>query len=317
MPLRFVHSAAAVMAVAVLGCGAQSPTATRSAQALATADEAASAPRSESRPDDRQSPEAVFDAYLKAIQSGDWATAYACLTPAAQDMEVFEFCFELGASGSDLLDRHQDSKRVKQLEKAEMGARTDEESRAMIVGLLQDKRAFYVDASTFLADDMRRLAPRGPLRDVRMTGDRARGIATDRIFSSLNGGPLIGEPYPAPKYFAKSGSGWLLDFPTAQEQERDAQRPELYESGKVEAYHHCPNCGSLQGGRYGAEESIKEFWGADQRSCDHDWKAITLRQFKDLATGLFEFRWTDEPDEFWQRDQSTENPSPNQVDCGS
>jgi len=200
---------------------------------------------------------------------------------------------------SDVLKRHQDSKRLKQLEK-EPPPESEEDLREMMVGLIIDKRTFYNEASAFFAEDRRRLAPRGPLKEVQRTGDRARGIATDRTFSSRGDGPLVGTPYPSPYYFARRGSRWRIDVPTAQEQEHDAQQPGLYQPGQAEAYHHCPHCGSLQGGIY-EEEPFKTFSGEGRESCDHQWKEITRERFKELATERFNIRWNDEPDPFWKR----------------
>ena len=87
----------------------------------------------------------------------------------------------------------------------------------LVVDLLKDKRAFYIEASTLLANDLRRKSPRGPLRGIRVSTDRARGIVTGYTFSSLNGGPLTGQPRDEPVYFSASRSGWLIDFPAQQE----------------------------------------------------------------------------------------------------
>lgn len=228
-------------------------------------------------------PQDTFAAYLAAIDSGNWNAAYDCLTPAARERELFGLCCEPAILYSVIWERHQDSKRAKQMEKLSPGEMTDDESRAMIVGLLKDERAFYVEASAYLAEDLRRLAPRGPLRSVRSTRNRARGLATHRVFGSHNDGPLVGTPYTQPIYFAKSGSAWLIDVPMAKEDAWDTQQPELYEHGQIEAYHHCPHCGSRQGGLYTSGEPAQSYSSPERTTCDHQWQEITREQFDELA----------------------------------
>jgi hypothetical protein len=291
-----------VFAVLLLGCGgAQQPVAPSENPALKQPKAAAPA-TVKGASKDNDSPEKVFDAYIRAVHAGEWKKAYACLTPAGKDAEVFEFQFQLRAFDSDIPKRHEDPKRVQEFEKKVEKGLSDEESVALLNGVLRDKEAFFVEAAMDLAEDYRRVAPRGPLREIKITDGRARGIVTNRIFSSKNDGPLIGYPYDSTIYFSRGEQGWLIDLPSPEEQEKDIQLDFASESGPrpVEEYYHCPLCNSLQGGMYD-DKPFKEFSGAGRKECKHDWKEVNLRQFKELATKLHGYRWSDEEDAFWSR----------------
>lgn len=289
-----------VLAVLLLGCGgAQQPVTQSEDPALEQPKvEATATVKGASK--DNDSPTKVFDAYVQAIHAGEWKRAYACLTPAGQDAELFEFQFQLGAHDSEIPKRHLVPERVQELEKKPMKELTLEETRTLMVGLLRDKEAFFVEAASSIAEDFRRTAPRGPLRESKITGNRARGIVTDRIFSSDNDGPLIGYPYDSPIYFSRGKQGWLIDLSSQEEQEKDEQLVFASESRAVEEYYHCPICNSLQGGMYG-DKPFKEFSGTGRKECKHDWKEVILRQFKELAMKLHGYRWSEEQDAFWNR----------------
>lgn len=286
--------------VLLLGCGGAQQSVTNSDDPSSNSSKAeVPAPaKGANRADD--SPAKVFDAYTRSIQAGEWKQAYACLTPAAQDMEVFELQFQLGAHGSEIPKRHEVPERVEELKKMEKEP-SEEQLRSLMVGVLKNKEAFYVEAATHIADDLRRVSPEGPLRDVKISDSRARGIVTKRTFSSNNDGPLIGYPYDGPIYFSKGGRGWLIDFPSQEEQTADVEKMVIEsESRPVEAYYHCPMCNTLQGGMY-HDKPFKEFSGSGRKDCAHEWKEVSLRKFKELATKLHGFRWSDERENFWNR----------------
>jgi hypothetical protein len=176
-------------------------------------------------------PQLVFAEYLRATKAGESTKVYDCLTPAARDAEVAEFQFQLMALGSNIPTRHEDADRVTALETTDMAGLTESQRRAVLVGLIRDKRAFFVEAAAHLAEDFRRTQSEGPLREIAVAGSRARGIVTRQVFFQAGEGPLAGDPVDAPIYFSKSDAGWRIDLPSPEEQVEDFERAEALPVG--------------------------------------------------------------------------------------
>lgn len=246
------------------------------------------------------SPEMVFEAYTQAVQKSDWRQFYDYYTPALQDAEVFELQFQLSAFDSEIAKRHQDPARALELEKLTVNGRTEEQIRALLIGTLKDKQAFFAEGAAEFGEHYRSAGRQGPLRELKITGGRARAIVSSYHRSCQNDGPMIAYPHDEPIYFSCIDGRWLIDFPTQDELQIDNGLIFDLSSRKVEAYHHCPQCNTLQGGMY-KDTPFKEFSGEGRQQCSHDWKEIRLQQFKDLAARLHGYRWNDETDEFWNR----------------
>ena len=79
-------------------------------------------------------------------------------------------------------------------------------------------------------------------------------------------------------------------------------RPPQREAYVVEAYHYCPECGTLQGGIY-EKGPFKAFPGPNKETCSHQWEEITRERFKQLATDMYGADWTQESARFWSFDE--------------
>lgn len=67
------------------------------------------------------------------------------------------------------------------------------------------------------------------------------------------------------------------------------------------AYYHCEKCHTLQGGMWGkaSKGENKKFYSPSNKTCVHEWKGITKKEFKALAEKYYSVDWSKE-DKFWQ-----------------
>lgn len=183
-----------------------------------------------------KTPQAVFDAYAAAQSKGDWKTTWECLTPQAQDLEAVEAVFGLAMHSLD------DDKYFKpgfnKDEQLPEGAAESEESEAeqqqQILSMLRDKFTVYAAACDFKAKNLEPDDWTAPLRKLQRNGDRAQGVImryqeTRRRIGRNAPEEVTREPWEMPIYFQKTNQGWLLDVPTAAEQQNYVRELEVGE----------------------------------------------------------------------------------------
>lgn len=69
----------------------------------------------------------------------------------------------------------------------------------------------------------------------------------------------------------------------------------------VQQYHVCDKCGSLDGGNYG-KGPTRSFRSETSYTCLHQWRKISRKDFKGMATEQFQVDWSVE-NPFWAEDQ--------------
>lgn len=202
----------------LLGCGVKQPSAVapkQDASVEPTMSQVVDVPARQ----DRDSPAKVHAAYIAAMERKEWEKAFDCLTPDRQDMEILGLFFGLAMNESKTAERHLDEKQFRELTAALDEERGDEQMMSAVLKTVKDKRAFYLEATAELAEEMKRELPHGPLRNVTVRGDHASGVVTMEM-----DGPMVGEPGKEPRQepkveyeeeipFTKGPNGWLIDAP--------------------------------------------------------------------------------------------------------
>lgn len=171
-------------------------------------------------------PTKVFASYQKALAANDGKAALALLTERESERVLFEIAFVTGMSDDGkLLTKHTDPER-EQAWRKQHGPPKKENTGNYIAATLKDREAFFAEGLTVLKSEP---ADREPLRDVKVNGDRARGVVTRYIHSiQMEGGKRVErrEPYDSAIYFSKTDGAWKIDSPTPAEAKADARRAE-------------------------------------------------------------------------------------------
>jgi hypothetical protein len=208
-----------VMVAILQGCSGTSPQGSKPLNSVVK-DNAEESPVSENadlaQAKSYDSPEAVFTAYRSAVKNEDWETAFDCLTESAMVAEIFELHILAGAEGSDALDRYVDEEQLKKLLDKE-GDPNYQQVMRTFRAVIKDKRACYLDGAKAFSKQIQKRIPEGPLRNPRITGNRAVAVATGYIETVESIDPndkskLTRAPYDAEIMFAKEKSGWRIDW---------------------------------------------------------------------------------------------------------
>lgn len=163
-------------------------------------------------------PEKAFAAYTKAMQGKEWGTAFDTMTPAMQRFHVLELSFAAGMNDSKVVYRHVDQKEFLKERDALGPESTEEQSMALLLKLMPDRRAFFIDVATELGDDLQESIPKGPLKKVTITGKQAMGVAinSSEYREAMPGEEVMKtfrEEYEQKFYFARGNDGWRMDAP--------------------------------------------------------------------------------------------------------
>jgi hypothetical protein len=201
------------------GCGGTSPQGSKLLNSVVK-DNAEESPASENADlapaKSYDSPEAVFTAYWSAAKNEDWETAFDCLTESAVVAEIFELYILAGTEGSDALDRYVDEEQLENL-LDKKGDPNHQQVMRTFREVIKDKRACYLDGAQAFSKQIQKRIPEGPLRNPRITGNRAVGVTTRYIETLESNDPnekpkLTRTPYDAEIMFAKEKSGWRIDW---------------------------------------------------------------------------------------------------------
>lgn len=171
-----------------------------------------------------RTPEQVYADYYKSLQTGDYAMFITCVTPAKGAFVTFEICFGIGMQPGNRLNEYLDNEFGLDVRRKAGGELTTEQTHALIVASIKDKRAFFRYVAKEFAKQIKDETAE-PLRDIKIKGDRARGVVTHYVemFRIEKDGPKVEsrDKYDSPVYFARTENTWWIDNPTPEEIERD------------------------------------------------------------------------------------------------
>ena len=173
------------------------------------------------------SPADVYAAYQKALATGDGKAALASLTEKERERQLFEMAVACGMQpGDDLIEKHSD-KALQQAWVEKHGKPKKSDGPKFVAETFRDADAFFSDALKKYKD---KIDAKEPLRNVEISGGRARGVTTQythSIGTDANGVETEHrDPYDAPVYFAKTKSGWKIDSATEEEARKDLRELE-------------------------------------------------------------------------------------------
>lgn len=162
------------------------------------------------------SPEGVFTAYRTAVKNEDRETAFDCLTESAVVAEIFELYILARIEGSDALDHYTDEEQLKKLVDKE-GDPNHQQVMRKFRAVIKDKRECYLDGAKAFSKQIQKRIPEGPLRNPRISGNRAVGVMTRYIETLESNNPndkpkLTRTPYDADIMFVREKSGWRIDW---------------------------------------------------------------------------------------------------------
>jgi hypothetical protein len=201
----------------LFGCGGSPSATTPKAQSPVQPATTAAAKKVAPAKRGYETPEKAFAAYTKAMQAKEWGTAFDCMTPAMQRMEVLGLYFAAGMNESKVAERHIDEEKFMPQYKALGAEPTEEQVMALVLKFTPDKRAFFIDAANDLAEQLLRSMPQGPLKKVTINDRKARGVAINFMerMESEPGQPMktLRDEYEEEFYFVQGNDGWLMDAP--------------------------------------------------------------------------------------------------------
>ena len=179
---------------------------------------------------DRASPQAVFDAAVKASKAKDFKAFAACLTPESQGklarqlaglgimLKSFSAFDKEGkmkdkiAALDKLMDKHGLTKEAIEKLKTSKDPKDLENNNKVIATAIKDKPAFVGDFMKWLDASNPGKNKGGPLdeatlKDVKITGDKAAGM-------------VVTKEKEEPMKFAKLGGGWRIVLPEPQTKDK-------------------------------------------------------------------------------------------------